>query len=283
MTSGTAPHGRPGMTTAPRAHGLLERYGPWAVVTGASSGLGLAAAQQLAAHGFGLVLVARREQVLSDVASRLPHAGPSDVRVVAADLGTPGGVARLLAATEDLDVGVVVHAAGYGTSGPFADADLARELDMLAVNCAATTALSLGFGQRLLERGRGGIVLFGSLVGAQGTPWAAHYAATKAYVQTLGEGLGYEWRPRGVDVLVALPGPVSTGFADAAGMRMDKTDTPGPVVEDILRALGRRPTVTPGRNGLFLTRALAGLPRRYRVRVMARVMQQMTGTPGMGR
>lgn len=206
---------------------LLDRYGPWAVVTGASSGLGLAAAEQLAGKGFGLVLVGRRRQALMDVATRLPHAGPTDVRVVAADLATQDGVTRLLEATEDLDVGLLVHAAGYGTSGPFAEANLANELDMLGVNCAATSGLWLPLGRRFLDRGRGGIVLFGSLVGAQGTPWSAHYAATKAYVQTFGEGLAEEWRRRGIDVLVALPGPVSTGFADAAGMRMGKADTPG--------------------------------------------------------
>lgn len=261
---------------------LLGRYGPWAVVTGATSGLGLAAAEQLADHGFGVVLVARREQVLRDLAQRLASQGLDRTRVVAADLSTPEGVARLTQATEDLDLGLLVHAAGFGTSGPFAAADLPAELDMLAVNCTATTALSLAFGGRMLARGRGGLVLFGSLVGAQGTPWSAHYAATKAYVQTLGEGLAEEWLPRGVDVLVALPGPVRSGFADAAAMQMGRTDAPGPVVEDVLGALGRRATVVPGRTGRFLTRSLAALPRRRRVQVMGRVMRGMVPSAATG-
>ncbi len=262
---------------------LLGRYGPWAVVTGASSGLGRESARRLAGLGFGVVLVARREDALRDLARQLASDGASGVRVVPADLSTADGVAHVLAETHALDVGLVVLAAGYGTTGPFRDADIAAELDLLAVNCAATTALSAAFGRRLLARGSGGLVLFGSLVGGQGTPWSAHYAASKAYVQTLGEGLAAEWHPHGVDVLVALPGPVTTGFAERAGMTMSRADTPAPVVDDVLRALGRRTTVVPGRNGRVLTRALATLPRRYRTRVLGRVMQGMVPATAAGR
>ncbi len=101
-------------------------------------------------------------------------------------------------------------------------------------------------------------------------------------MQTLGEGLAEEWRPRGVDVLVALPGPVRSGFADAAAMQMGRTDAPGPVVEDVLGALGRRATVVPGRTGRFLTRSLAALPRRRRVQVMGRVMRGMVPSAATG-
>ena len=276
VTTASRPAGSSARRPTTRGPGrLLDRYGPWAVVTGASSGLGLAAAEQLAALGFGVALVARREDRLRDLEARLVHAGPGAVRVIVADLGAAAGATQVLDATADLDVGLLVHSAGWGTSGPFTEADIAHELAMLDANCASTVRLCHAYGRRFVDRGRGGLVLFGSLVGGQGTPWSAHYAATKAYVQTLGEGLGHELHPRGVDVLVALPGPVDTGFADVAGMHMSRTDKPGPVVHDVFRALGRRPTVVPGTNGRFLGRALAALPRRARTRVMARAMRRM--------
>lgn len=122
-------------------------------------------------------------------------------------------------------------------------------------------------------------MLFGSIVGFQGTPFAAHYAATKAYVQALAEGLAVELAPRGVDVVASAPGPTHTGFAARAGMRMGKALTPA-VAGPTLAALGRRTTVLPGRLTKLLTYSLAPLPRRARVAIMGRVMRGMTTAPG---
>jgi hypothetical protein len=187
------------------------------VVTGATSGIGRAIAGELARAGLDLVLVARDAAVLAAVRDELGD--PSEVTTVAADLSTADGVAAVLTATAGLDVGLLVSAAGFGTTGALVDGDPATELAMLDVNCRATYLLGREFGARLARRGRGGIVLFGSIVGYQGAPGAAHYAATKAYVQTLGEGLRSELAPA-VDVLVSSPGPVHTGFAARAGMTM---------------------------------------------------------------
>jgi hypothetical protein len=254
---------------------LRARYGPWAVVTGATSGIGRAVAGELATAGLALVLVARDAAALAAVRDELR--GAADVETVAADLSTTGGVTAVVTATAGLDVGLLVSAAGFGTSGPCVDGDPATELTMLDVNCRATYLLSREFGSRFARRGRGGLVLFGSIVGYQGAPGAAHYAATKAYVQTLGEGLRPELARAGVDVLVSSPGPVHTGFAARAGMTMARAVQPRDVAVATLAALGRRTTVTPGGLSKVLRWSLATLPRAARTRVMAQVMAGMTG------
>lgn len=259
---------------------LAQRYGPWAVVTGASSGIGRALALELATRGFALVLVARREEALRTLAREIAARGAAEVRVVAADLAPDGAAERLDGATRDLDVGLLVAAAGFGTSGAFLDGSPSAEAEMLRVNCGAAMELAYRFGRRFVDRGAGGIVLLSSIVAFQGTPFAAHYAATKAYVQTLAEALQVELAPRGVDVLASAPGPVHSGFAERAHMRLGRALLPAEVARGTLAALGRRSTVLPGLLSKVLIWSLAPLPRRVRVRIMGRVMRGMTYQPG---
>jgi len=259
-----------------RRERFRERYGPWAVVTGASSGIGREVAIELAEAGLNLVLVARSHGVLEEMAEDLVTRRGIETRAVAADLALGAGTDAVETATRDLDVGLLVAAAGFGTSGPFLDASLEKELEMLDVNCRAPLEMSLRFGRRFAARGRGGIVLMGSLVGFQGTPNAANYAATKAYVQTLGEALHAELAPLGVDVMVSAPGPTHSSFASRAGMRMGAALEPADVARATLGALGRRTTALPGALTKLLTYSLVPLPRGARVRIMGRVMGGMT-------
>ncbi len=254
---------------------FAERYGPWAVVTGASAGIGKACALELARRGLSLVLVARREPELRALADALRNEG-ADARVVATDLATAEGVAQVERATADLDVGLLVAAAGFGTSGAFLDGDPDEELGMLDLNCRAVLRQSRHFGERFVKRGRGGMILFGSIVGFQGVSWTAHYAATKAYVQSLGEALHLELAPRGVDILVAAPGPVRSEFAGRARMTMAMADRPEGVARAVIAALGRGMTVTPGMIGKLLTWSLMTAPRAWRTRIMSKIMAGMT-------
>lgn len=255
---------------------ITQRYGPWAVVTGASDGIGRAFARHLAAQGLHLVLVARRELALQALADELQRAHGTQCVVVATDLADLAAVHRLAEHTAALDVGLLVAAAGFGTSGPLLDADLGAETEMADLNCTSVMAQAWHFGQRFARRGRGGVVFMSSLLAFHGTPRAAHYAATKAYVQTLAEGLRVEWAPLGVDVVASAPGPIRTGFAARADLQMPQALPAEVVARVTMQALGRRTTVRPGWLSKLLGWSLAMLPRWGQVLVITQVMKGMT-------
>lgn len=255
---------------------LKTSYGPWAVVTGASSGIGLELAERLAESGLNLVITARRADQLAIIAIRLTIAYGVTVNCVAVDLGQQDAVDQLVAATHGLPIGLFIASAGFGTSGHFLKANLVEEVAMLRVNCEALLVLTHHFSHRFATQKRGGIILMSSMVGFQGVPFAAHYAATKAYVQSLAEALAVELKPLGVDVLAAAPGPVETGFGQRANMQMSMSLTPAQVGIPILKALGRQSTVLPGLLTKFLVGSLRTVPRWAKVLIMKRVMGGMT-------
>ncbi len=265
------------------SQGRATAYGPIALVTGASDGIGRAFARELARRGYDLVLVSRRKAQLDALADELHLANRTHCTVIAADLGRPEGVEAVLAGTAASDIGLLVAAAGFGTSGIFVEQALDAELDMIDVNCRAVAALSHGFGRRFAARGGGGIVLMSSIVGFQGVPRAANYAATKAYVQSLAEGLRPELAAKGVDIVACAPGPIGSGFAARANMVMERCDLPEIVAAETLDALGRKGTVRPGRLAKLLEAAFTGMPRWGRVKIMALVMKGMArGTRPVG-
>ncbi len=146
---------------APRAEAMSAwacRYGPWALITGASDGIGREVAIEAAARGADVVLVARRRAALESLARTIAATSPRRVRVIAADLSTEEGTAAVLDGTADLDVGLFAACAGFGTSGSFLDADAATEATMLDVNCRAVMAMTLTMARRMVPRRRGGIV-----------------------------------------------------------------------------------------------------------------------------
>ncbi|MDG1130141.1 MAG: SDR family NAD(P)-dependent oxidoreductase, partial [Paracoccaceae bacterium] len=143
---------------------LKRRFGPTALITGASDGIGRAFALQLAEQGFDLVLVARRDPVLQELALDLGTRFGVDVRVLAMDLSDPLAVPELMRQTETAPIGLVVAAAGFGSIGAFLDRDVLSEVNMVDLNCRSVVELSFGFGQRMAAQRRGGLVLFGSLV-----------------------------------------------------------------------------------------------------------------------
>lgn len=255
---------------------FIQRYGPWAVVTGASDGIGKEAARVLAENGLNLVLCARREPALQALATELIANHAIQCRVVAVNLATAGGNAQLMDAVRDLDVGLLVAAAGIGTSGDFIEGDFAQEEQMLMLNCAGVLHQSSLFAQKLVARGSGGIVLVSSMLAFMGTPRAAHYAATKAYVQSLAEGLHEELKPLGIDVLASAPGPTASGFADRANLRMPFALSSRVVASRTLSALGKRGTVRPGGLSKLLGWSLATAPRWLRVKIIGVVMRGMT-------
>lgn len=202
----------------------LSAYGPWAVITGASSGIGRAFAEHCAAEGLNLVLAARSTDRLEDLGRALTRAHKIEHRVVTVDLSRADGAADLVAASEDLDVGLLVSNAGSGRPGRFLDQDLPDLHQRLTLNTTAHLELAHAFGRRFVQRGRGAMVLVSALGAVHGLPNMAHDSAAKAYVLNLGEALHHELRPAGVRVTVMLPGNVDTPIIDRFGL--DRTRLP---------------------------------------------------------
>jgi uncharacterized protein len=256
--------------------GLFQKYGPWAVVTGASDGIGKAIARELAAEGFNLVLVARRDAALRQLAQELELSFDTEIQILALDLSAPNAVGRISQETEDRAIGLLVAAAGFGTTGPFINNDVETELNMIDLNCRALAHVTHDFGRRFAAQKKGGIILFSSLVAFQGVPRSANYAATKAYVQSLAEGIYTELKPFGVDVLATAPGTVRTGFESRSNMKMSSAATPKEVARATLAALGKRRTVRPGFLAKLLGYSMSSMPRVGRIMLMAHIMKGMT-------
>lgn len=257
---------------------FATRYGPWAVIAGASEGLGAAFAASLAARGLHLLLLARRAELLAAVAERLRASHPVEVRTAACDLARPDLAAALTELTAGLDVGLAVYNAAFAPVGDALDRPLDDLLRAVDVNVRGPLVFARTLAPGLVARGRGGVVLMSSMAGFQGSPRIATYAATKAFNIVLGEGLWAELAPRGVDALVSCAGAIRTpGYAKSA-----KGDAPGTldadaVAEQTLDALGRGPLVVPGATNR-LARFVLGrvLPRRAAVAVMARSTKDLT-------
>jgi hypothetical protein len=248
-----------------------ERFGPWALVTGASSGIGEAFARALARRGFHLVLVARRGDVLARLAVELRSAHGVQCRVVTLDLADSTFLDSLRRTTDELDVGLVVSNAGIATAAEFVEWDAqALERDV-AVNTTAHVRLAHHFGRRLAARGAGGILLVSSIAGLQPIPYLASYAAGKSFVTVLGESLHAELRPRGVIVTVLVAGPTDTPMRDAMGFGRSRLRPMSPAACAALGldALGRgKAKYVPG-VGVRLMLAL--VPRRVITRVLGRM------------
>ncbi len=255
---------------------LKNKYGQWAIVTGASSGIGLELAIQLAKAGLHLVINSRHLEKLQEAEKLIKSLSNIDIKIVASDVSETTGLDSIIQATQGLNVGLLVVSAGYGTSGNFVDSSIHSEINMLKVNCEALLSLTHYYSQQFVQQKRGGIILMSSMVAFQGTPYSANYAATKAYVQTLAEGLAAELKPHGVDVLAAAPGPVESGFSQRANMKMSMSMTASQVGVPILKALGRKTTVLPGFLTKLLVYSLRTVPRWGKVKIMEKVMGGMT-------
>lgn len=259
----------------------LARYGPWAVVTGASSGIGLEFARQLAGAGFNLVLTARQVGKLDELAAELSRLHEIATKVVGADLSVGSGPEQVIAATEGVDVGLLVSNAGTGRPGEFLSHDLDELQAMVRLNATSHLSLTHHFGQRLEARGRGGMIIVSAGGALHGLPFMANDSAAKAYALNLGEGLHYELGPAGIDVTVAVPFAVETPIIDLFGIdRSTLPVKPQPVEECVAEALaalqdGRATRIT-GRT----MRVLASLiPRSMSIRMNGRMLAKAAQSP----
>jgi len=225
---------------------LGERYGGWALITGASAGLGVEFARRLARDGISCALTARREERLTSLASELEATYGVETRVIPADLQDPAEVERVADAVADLDLGILVNNAGLGGAGGFGKVDLARLRAMVAVNCTAPVVLTHKLLPKLRERERAAIIITGSVAGRVPLPLHSVYAASKAFDLFLGEALAVELADENIDVLVLEPGPTATEFQEVAGEIAHGGASPADVVDDAFEALGRQPALISG-------------------------------------
>ena len=238
------------MGTETLSHSLAKKIngstGKTALVTGASSGLGVEFAELLAAQKVNLVLAARRQEPMEKLATELREKYDVDVVVEAIDLASPGNAARLKGRLDErsIQIDILVNNAGAGLYGEFLNTPLKHTTDMIQLNITALTELSYVFGRDMTKRGSGQILLVASLLAFQPVPAYAAYAATKSYVLAFGEALHDELRPHGVAVTSLCPGHTETGFDAAAGASVSPmlrllTMQPRPVAESGLRALSQ--------------------------------------------
>ncbi len=250
----------------------MHRLSP--LVTGASSGIGAAFARALAEQGSDLVLVARREDRLTALASELRGKFGTNAEVVVLDLGAVSAVETMKGRIMDpRPVDTVINCAGMATHGPFVSADGSRSQGEIQVNIGAVVDIARAFLPAMIREGRGTVVNVASIFAYQPTPDMAVYSAAKAFVLNFTEALWYESRGTGVKVLVVSPGPTRTEFFDSMGgyeMPRRISQTPEQVVETTLRALKRRDTPPSVASGL-LTRVSALLPRLVPRRVAIRI------------
>jgi uncharacterized protein len=229
-----------------------ERFGPWALITGASSGIGKEFARQIAASGINVVLVARRETALIEVGRSIAKDFKVQYRVIVMDLSQEGFIPKLAEHTKDLDIGFVVSNAGTANPGEFLKLDRQLLQETLRLNTMAHLDIAHYFGRKLAERRRGGLILVGAMGAENGIPCIANDGGAKAYVHSLGEALHYEFKPLGVCVTVLATGFANTEVLEKFGfdpktMPMKPMSVEQCVSEGLNGLLKNRSRIVPGR------------------------------------
>lgn len=258
-----------------------------ALITGASAGIGAEVARCLARRGHGVTLVARREDRLRELAGELSAAHGIRAETIGCDLGDPEARVRLATEidTRALEVEILVNNAGFGGMGSFVEIGRERQIDMVRLNVEAVVDLMGRYVPLMEGRGRGAVINVASTAAFQPLPDNATYAATKAFVLSLGEAVHSELKPAGVTLTTLCPGPVRTEFADVAGIGDAEERTPGfiwmspgEVAEQAVSGAekGRR-VVVPGM--LNQATAVAGQhsPRMFLLPLAKRLWRQSAG------
>ena len=251
---------------------FAQRYSQWAVIAGASEGIGASLADQLAALGMDLVLIARNGPLLDDVAARAREEHGVQTRAVVQDLTDPDVGAKIADATDGLDVGLLIYNAGASVrTTPFLDNEIEYSLKQVALDCTAPITLAHHFGEAMVERGRGGIVLVASLACLAGSATLAMYSAVKAFQHNFAEGLWAELRPHGVDVCCTPLGMTYTPAFQRMGFEYDPAShmLPEDVAREIIANIGNGPVHVVGENNRAAASAVWTIDRRALVEMMS--------------
>jgi short-subunit dehydrogenase len=266
-----------------------KKFGPRALITGASSGIGREFAQQIAASGINVALVARREPLLQEVGAKCSQQFGVRHRVIVVDLSDDAFMAKLAEATGDLDIGLVISNAGSANSGRFISKEHGELAMTLRLSGLAHADIAQHFGRKLIGRGRGGLVFVGAMGAATGAPFMAHDGGAKAHIQSLGLALHEEFKQYGVYVTVLLPGPTDTPVLARFGL--DPKSMPmkpmlaSQAAREGLKALsGNRPSIVPGRMNRIMRAILpASVTRPMLMRMFEKMPELTKPAPQLGR
>jgi uncharacterized protein len=258
---------------------FAAKYGPWAVIAGASEGLGVSFAEQLAATGINLILIARNAAKLDEVAVAIAARHAVQVRTAVIDLTSEDVVERVAAASDDVEVGYLLYNAGAVSGPKFVIDQTSQEImQIIRLNTIGQTMLARHFGQKMVARGRGGIVLVGSGGANAGCYQLAVYSAVKAYTMTFAEGLWAEMQPSGVDIAALMIGRTRTPALERSEYGQDSgvmAAEPDKIARFALANLANGPVLVPPElEAAFL--ALRAMPRRKAVETMTRALAPQT-------
>lgn len=257
----------------------LAKYGPWALVTGGSEGVGAAFARMLAADGFKLVLVARKAGPLEELAAEL-RAGGAEVRALSVDLASPDALERVRSVTDDVEIGLLVYNAGANSvRGNFVDLPEEVTQAVIALNVLGHANFSRHYGKLMVQRGRGGILLTGSTGGYLGSPTVTTYCAAKAFCRIFAEGLWAEMQPLGVDVLHLNIGFTATPAMVRLGMPVELAEDPAVVAKQGLDNIANGPVwIVDSPGNVDNVRLIAGCDNRAElIRTRAIPPREQTG------
>lgn len=228
---------------------LREKYGAWAVVAGASEGIGAEFSKQLAMEGFNLILIARNKEKLAVIKSEIKQ--EVEIKLLQADLSENSTASIIISECKDLDIGIFVYNAVFPLIGHFVDRSIEDHEQLIQVNITSVMKLTYGFSRIMCEKNKGAILLMSSMAGQQGSAMVAHYAASKAYNTVLAEGLWYELKDQNVDIMAVIAGATATPNYVNSKPRKTSMGTPKPlkpeqVVAETLERIGTGPSFITG-------------------------------------
>jgi short-subunit dehydrogenase len=251
---------------------FAQKYGQWAVIAGASEGIGACLADQSAARGVDLVLIARNGALLDEVAAKARDAHGVQTRVVVQDLTDPDVGAKVADVTEGLEIGLLIYNAGASDRvTTFLETDVEYSLKQIKLDCIGPIALAHHFGSAMRDRGRGGIVVVASLACLAGSATLAVYSAVKAFQHNFAEGLWAELRPHGVDVCCTPLGMTYTPAFQRMGIEYDPAAhmLSEDVAREIIENIGNGPVHVVGENNRAAASAIWTINRRSLVEMMS--------------
>ncbi|MBL4703344.1 MAG: SDR family NAD(P)-dependent oxidoreductase [Flavobacteriales bacterium] len=253
-----------------------NKYGNWALITGATSGIGAELTSQIAAKGLNIILVARKAKELEEYALSLKERYAIETKVISADLATEEGIEKVKQVNEK--IGLLVLAAGLEVNGAFEKNSIEKELKVIYLNVVTTLHLTHHFSKEMVLRKKGGILFVASLSGHMPNPYFSNYAGTKSYVLNFGASLFGELKPKGVDVSILSPGLTNTPMVKDNGMDWNKTPMkamdPSVVAEVGLNGLGKHLLSIPGGKNKIMAWMAKHMPLQMQTKMNEKMIRK---------